>query len=108
MFASKNVTAVDWNPPGIALLIYRRLLLKNPSARSLKDELAVTVDLQAAYTIEAELNLVRPGAGRNHEVVFELPLVPVVNEIHSRINIGVPNPRVTGNVSTPRSRIVPL
>lgn len=55
--------------------------------------------------LERQLDDVRVGTGSNDEVVFELLLIAVVDEVHSRIDVLVFDFPVAWNLSVPVSAI---
>src|SRR3954453_6060615 len=63
------------------------------------------VDLEVARTVKCEADLIRIGVGSNDEVVFEPPLVAVIDQVSAGIDRAVANAAVIGNVSTPSTRV---
>jgi len=51
-------------------------------------------------------NMVRVGAGLDHEIVFQLSLVAVIHQVHARIHIGVVHLGVVGHVGAPFFRVI--
>ncbi len=82
------------------------LVLADVSARSVQHETTFGVDLQLVRAPEAEHDLVRVRAGRDDEVVLELTLVPVVDEVDTRIDVAVLDLWIGGHVGAPLRAIL--
>src|SRR5439155_69045 len=68
--------------------------------------IAQAIDGYAVHALERQRDGLGIGAGGDHEVVFELPLVTVVDEVDARIEVLIPDLCVRGNVDTPLLRII--
>src|ERR1700686_2143056 len=58
-------------------------------------------------TFKAQRDLMWIGAWRNPEVIFELPLIPVINQVHAWINRLILHSGKLWNALMPFGRIVP-
>ena len=74
--------------------------------RGLEHHIAPLVDSHFLATIDGEPDGPRVRAGRNHEVVFQLPLIAVVNQVDAGIDIRVPYFRVVRHIRAPLCRII--
>src|SRR5438477_6008518 len=61
-------------------------MLSYLTSGGLQHQIAASIDLHLVSRIEPESNLADTPAWRHDEVVFELPLIPVVNHVDARVN----------------------
>lgn len=78
----EDVAAVDDAALAVDLLIDDRLVLDDFARSKFDDEVPRGVNAKARLTLKAEADLV--GIGAEHEVVFELALVAVIDEVNAR------------------------
>ena len=71
-----------------------------------EDEIAQAIDGCAVHAIERQRDGLGIGAGGDHEVVFELPLVAVIDQIHAGVDVPILDLRVRGNVGAPLLGII--
>jgi hypothetical protein len=85
----------------VGLLIDGGRLQAHFTVAGLEDQIAADIDANLLSTLERQLNDIRVRAGGDDEVVFELPLITVVDEVHPGINILVTHSPVLWNLSVP-------
>jgi hypothetical protein len=71
-----------------------------------EDQVTQGINGGAVRALERERDGPGIGPGGDHEVVFQLPLVAVVDEIHTRVDSPVLDLRVGGNVGPPLLGII--
>ena len=87
------------------LLINDGRLQADVSVAGLEDEIAADIHSNVPGAFERHLDRIRVGAWSDDEVVFELLLIAVVDEVHSRIDVLVPDVPVSWHLSVPVSAI---
>ena len=87
-------------------LIGDRCVMGELAARGLHDQIAARVNRNCVGTGHRKPDRPRIRARRDGEVVFELPLVAVVDEINPWIDGVVFDLRVIRNASTPALRVI--
>ena len=82
-------------------LVSNRFALVNCVVANVKYEIAILVDLKFFGSVEAKSYLFRVNSGCNHEIIFELALITVINEIDSLINTRISDGAIICNVGPP-------
>src|SRR5205814_1015179 len=85
----EHVAALELCPDAVNLLVGDWHSLTYDFPGCVQHELALCVDLQALRALEAEHDPIRIGSGRDHEVIFQLALVAVVDEIDTGIDRAI-------------------
>ncbi|WP_434148960.1 hypothetical protein ACR2R6_17325 [Methylocaldum gracile subsp. desertum] len=57
-------------------------------ASGVKHQISVVIDLDTLGTFKSDPDLCRIAARRDHQVVFQVPLVTVINEVDAGIDCG--------------------
>ena len=99
--ALDDVAPTDFPTKAVHFLIDNRLELADFATRNTQDEVAARVHAEVVRTLEMESNILRVCARRDVKIVFQLPLVAVVDEVDAGIDRLVPNRPITRNVRTP-------
>ncbi len=71
-----------------------------------EDQIPQGINAHAIHALERQGDRPGIGAGGDHEVVFQLPLVAVIDEGHAGVDLLVFHLRVRGNVGPPPGRII--
>src|SRR5438309_1300505 len=100
------ISASDLVPRPVYLLEHPRLVPAHFSAAHTKSQVATFVHLDFIGTFNRELDAARIGSRRDNEIVFELPVVAVIDQIDARIDLTVPYCGKGGNIRAPKRRIV--
>src|ERR1051325_3000270 len=90
----------------IHVLVDHGFPLPDLAATRVQHQLALSIDFQLVGPFEVKGNDVRISAGVNDEVILELPLVAVINEVHSGIQVLVSDFGVGRNSSAPLAAIL--
>src|SRR5690242_697477 len=106
MAVPKRITAGYPPPHTTDVLVDDRLVFNHLAAGNADNQVAVSIELQPLGAVEAELNLPWVGAWRQHEVILQLPLVTVIDQVHTGIDVGILNPGIVGHVGAPLRGIV--
>jgi hypothetical protein len=98
MSAATHVMAGDGLPRSVRLLIYRRFAHPDLGVPSSQDQVSITVDPDCTGAFKSHSNSVGVGVRSDFKIVFEVPLIAVVNKIHPGIQISILNPAIGGYV----------
>ena len=90
----------------VGLLINDGRLQADFAVANSEEKIAADINANLLGAVERQLNQVRVSAGGDDEVIFELLLIPVVDEVHSRIDILVFDFPVPLNLRVPVPAIV--
>src|SRR5262249_53613546 len=93
----------DLTPPGLAgsILVNEWLLLDEARATGLDQQIAIRRDAHPVGASEREPDSARVRARLEHKVILQAILVSVIDDVHSRIDLAVPNAGVTGHPGPP-------
>ena len=83
-----------------------RLWQTNLAAPNVQDQVALAVYLQLLRPLELYGDRAGVGAGRDQEVVFQLALVPIIDNVDARIDAFVADACVLRNSGLPFGRVV--
>ena len=72
----------------------------------MQNQIAVRIDLKLLNAIELERDQSGARARRHHKIIFELPLIAVINQVDAGINILVTDLAKRRHASPPLARIV--
>ena len=76
-------------------------MLVDGAVAGFEQQVAIAIKLKLAGAFDVQTDGIRIGAWGNHVVIFELLLIPVVNQIDARIKGLVLHTRVIGDVLAP-------
>ena len=104
--------ACDGSFLGSELLIHARSSQSHIAPSNVKNEIPSSnnswiLGAVIREILEPQRDLPGITAGRNFEVIFQLPLIAVVHEVHAGVHVAVPHPRELRNVTVPFCGIVP-
>src|SRR5438876_4582114 len=97
MRASEAIAAEDGAPFTVHLLVDDRPSQADVATGDVQHQLASGIQPEAVSALKAERNPVQVGSGRDDEVVLETPLIAVVDQIDSGVDLAIVDPRVGGN-----------
>src|SRR5215213_3347340 len=83
----EDETRGNIDPTVGVFLVTHRLAPANNTSGDMNRQSAVLLNLNTICPAEAKLNFFRVAKGLHNEVIFELLLLAIVNEIHSRIDL---------------------
>ena len=106
MVALNDIVPVHRLLDAARFLVHRRLAQAHLATLNLNYQVALGIRLKLARAVHREPDSSRVGAGRDHEVMLQLPLVPVVDQVNARINATRSNFPVIGNVGVPLCGLV--
>src|SRR5207248_10158794 len=92
--------------PPVALLVAVRLAETNDAARRSDDDVAGAIEGDRLRALETEADRARIRAGRDDEVVFELPRVAVEDDVDAGVDGFVLDPAVHRHRRHPSLRVV--
>ena len=92
-------------PHPVDLLVDDGLLLTNVALGRMQHEIALGVDLELVHASKAKHDLFRVRPGSDHEIVFELALVAVVEKVDPGIDVLVVDLCIGRDVGAPRGGI---
>src|SRR5262249_28341525 len=103
-----HVPPPDRFPPPLCLLIQHRLVERNLLAalRQPHHQIAAAIHTYAARPLQLQPDQTRVRSWRHHEVIFEAPLVAVIDQVHAGVDLPVLDARVVGDVGAPGGGIV--
>src|SRR5260370_42332127 len=81
-------------------------MLNHVSPGCVQHQVALSIKRQVLGTPEGKPDDTRIGAGSNHEVVLQLPLVAVVDEIDAWVDIPVRDLAIRRDVRSPPTGII--
>src|SRR5258706_10089512 len=96
-----------WLTLAIAKLVGFRVLPCNLSIRELQSQVAILSGADGFTTLHSESDFADISIRLDDEIVFQLPGIPVVNEIDTRIYAAILNPRIFRDAGLPLCRIAP-
>src|SRR5207253_7579765 len=99
--ALEHVAASDRLPDAILLLVDGRLTHLNFANRRPQPQVAVAVEAELLRAGESHRDLAGIAAGRDFEVIFELPVVAVIDDVDAGIDLAIADPGIHGNVLVP-------
>ena len=106
-----NVAATYKVPAaGFVGLIDDGLVKANFARRTGKNQVARRIDSQffaRRRTVNSKDNGSRVGTGFDYEIIFELPLITVIDQINAVINVCILDPGVSRDIRAPLGRIAP-
>ncbi len=106
MAAPRGVLARDRLPLAVDHLVDDGALLTDLRIADAQDRVArFLVDRDLVDAVEDDLEARRIGAGRDDEVVLELPLGPVERQVHAGHDVASANPSVGRDLGVPRARV---
>ena len=88
------------------VLIDHRLVLRDVALGSPEHQVAAQVNRELSHTLEGECDAPGIRVRSDHDVVFQLPLVAVIDHIDAGINAGVFHPGVVRHVALPSMGVV--
>ena len=92
--------------PFLVLLVHERFFEIQVSAGDGESHVAIIGKPRIFGALEGELDLIRIRAGGHDEVVFQLALVPVVDQVNAGVNVLVLDLPVGGNVCVPLPGVI--
>src|SRR5688572_32793320 len=100
-----RISPLDLSSLACDLLINEGLSLPNFAPSGPQDQVSFLIDRDLFCSLEGKPDLRRTRSGRDDEVVLKLLLIPVVDQVHSRIYSGVLDLCILANVCPPLLRI---
>ena len=73
------------------------LVLANLAFAQMQDQITAFIDLKPVRAVEAKRNHRRVSAGRDHQVIFQLFVVAVIDQIDPGVNLRVTHPGKRGH-----------
>src|SRR5690348_5079225 len=97
----ENVRPGDWLPLAILLLVNDGLPQQDLRTVYVNNYVLAGVEVNIVKTVCAESDLFRRSAWCNHEVVFQLLLIPIEDNVHARIDLAHSHPFVMCDITEP-------
>ena len=102
----EDVPGWDHRSLAVLLLIHDGFAQADLAPVCPEDQIAQGINGHAVHALERERDRLGIGAGGDHEVVFELPLVAVIDQVHPGVDVPVLDLHVCGNVGAPLLGII--
>jgi hypothetical protein len=88
VFCHTDVLSFDRSFLSFCKLVDERPLKDQLPASGVKHQISVVIDLDTLGTFKSDPDLCRIAARRDNQVIFQMPLVAVIDEVDARIDCG--------------------
>ena len=102
----QHVASGDLAADSIYLLENNRLVLPDLAAGDAQNQISQRIQFNLFGSLETQRDLFGIGTGRDNEIIFELALIPVINQIHTRIDVLIMNPTESRHAHPPMTGII--